>query len=86
MTAPLAFTHRKITCVGVMPRRLAAFSNGTSTGPPGKAVIGLKIRMRLMSLIKMAKYKREASISLSDDTVCTVVGQKRCMFGMIIGV
>ena len=47
MTAPLAFTHRKITCVGVMPRRLAAFSTGTSTGPPGKAVIGLEIRFEI---------------------------------------
>ena len=86
MTAPLAFTHRKIICVGVTPRRFAAFSTGTSTGPPGKAVIGLKTRMRLMSLIKMISYKREASISLSDDTVCGVVGQKRCMISIAIGV
>ena len=43
MTAPLAFTQRKITCVGVMPRRLAAFSTGMSTGPLGKVVIELKI-------------------------------------------
>ena len=42
MTAPLAFTHRKITWVGVIPRRLAAFSTAASTGPPGKVVIDLK--------------------------------------------
>jgi hypothetical protein len=48
MTAPLAFTHKKITCVGVMPRRLAAFSTGTSTGPPGKAVIDLKISIEMV--------------------------------------
>lgn len=42
MTAPLAFTHNKITWVGVMPRRLAAFSTAASTGPPGKVVIDLE--------------------------------------------
>ena len=42
MTAPLAFTQRKITWVGVMPWRLAAFCTTPSTGPPGKVVIDLK--------------------------------------------
>jgi hypothetical protein len=42
MTAPLAFTHRKITWVGVIPWRLAAFSTTMSTGPSGKVVIDLK--------------------------------------------
>ena len=42
MTAPLAFTHKKITWVGVIPRRLAAFSTAASTSPPGKVVIDLK--------------------------------------------
>ena len=42
MTAPLAFTHNKITWVGVMPRRLAAFSTAASTGPSGKVVIDLE--------------------------------------------
>ena len=42
MTAPLAFTHRKITWVGVIPWRLAAFSTTASTGPPGKVVMDLK--------------------------------------------
>ena len=57
MTAPLAFTHRKMTCVGVMPRRWAAFSTGTSTGPPGKVVIDLKMKLNLISLIKMGKTR-----------------------------
>ena len=85
MTAPLALTHRKITCVGVTPRRWAAFSTGTSTGPPGNFVIDLNIRLRLM-LIKIMKYERETSISLSDDTVCSMVVQKRWMCGVTIGV
>ena len=41
MTAPLAFTHNKITWEGVIPSRLAAFSTAASTGPPGKVVIDL---------------------------------------------
>ena len=45
MTAPFAFTHKKITWEGVIPRRLAAFSTSASTGPPGKVVIGLNFFM-----------------------------------------
>lgn len=43
MTAPLLRTHAKSTCVGVAFNRLAAALTGLSTGPPGYAVMGLKI-------------------------------------------
>ena len=85
MTAPLASTHKKITWVGVIPRRLAAFSTGASTGPPGKVVIDLKIVISgSMSVIKQIKYERKTSISLSDDAVFRMIFQKRCIFSIII--
>ena len=88
MTAPLAFTHRKITWVGVIPRRLAAFSTAASTGPPGKVVIDLKeffIQFRVY-IIKQVKHERKTSISFSNDVVFRMKFQKRCTFGIIVWV
>lgn len=45
ITTPLAFTQSKTTCVGVIPRRLAAAATGASTGPPGYFVMGLEGRL-----------------------------------------
>ena len=88
MTAPLAFTHRKITWVGVIPRRLAALSTAASTGPPGKVVMDLKeILFSSISINKQnTKYERKTSISLSDDAVIRMKFQKRYIFSIIVWV
>ena len=86
MTAPLAFTHRKITWVGVIPRRLAAFSTAASTGPPGKVVMDLKEFCIQFHINKQVKYERKTSISLGDDAVFRMIFQKRYSFGIIIWV
>jgi hypothetical protein len=82
----LAFTHRKITWVGVIPRRLAAFPTAASTGPPGKVVIDLNKKFIQFHIVKQVKYERKTSISLSDDAVFRMIFQKRCTFGIIIWV
>ena len=86
MTAPLAFTHNKITWERVIPRRLAAFSTAASTGPPGKVVIDLKKIYTQFHIIKYVKYERKISISLGDDAVFRMIFQKSFMFGIIVWV
>ena len=54
MIVPLAFTYNKITWVGVVSRRLAAFSTAASMGPPGKVVIDLE--KILLGSISLKKY------------------------------
>ena len=90
MTAPLAFTHRKITWVGVIPRRLAAFSTTASTGPPGKVVIDLKKILFSFHIIKhnlkQIKYERKTSIGPSDDAMFRMKFQERYFLGVVIWV
>ena len=87
MIAPLALTHRKRTWVGVIPRRLAAFSTAKSTGPPGEVLIDLKKNLSIsISIIKQVKYELKTSKSRSDDAVFRMIFQKRCIFGIIIWV
>ena len=88
MTDPFAFTHNKITWEGVIRRRFAAFSTATSTGPPGKVVIDLKIFTFYdkLHIIKKMKYERKTSISLSDDAVFRMKFQKKFIFGIIVWV
>ena len=90
-TAPLAFTHKKITWAGVIPRRWAAFSTSASTGPPGKVVI--ELRDNFISKKKVlflywtrVKYECKASESLSDDIVFVMIVQKRYICSIIIWV
>lgn len=87
MTAPLALTQRKITCVGVIPSRAAAFSNGLSTGPPGKVVMGLIIYPMSPFVDRMTSVKfnlRKASVCFCYNAMFCVIFEQGGIFSNVI--